>query len=60
LNTDELLAVVLEQGQTRIGPVDPAGRAALQEHLYTAGELLRLDQLAPDLDTQPVAVALFD
>jgi predicted ATPase len=60
LNTDELLAVVLEQGQTRIGPVDLAGRAALQEHLYTAGELLRLDQLAPDLDTQPVAVALFD
>jgi predicted ATPase len=46
--TDNLLGVTLHQGQTQIGCVDEAGRSALRDHLYTAGELLRLAQLAPD------------
>lgn len=48
LSTDSILAVVSVEGTTRIGPLDPAGLSALRDHLYTAGELLRLNQLAPD------------
>ena len=43
-----ILAEVSEHGETRIGPLDEAGRAVLHEHLFTAGELLRLNQLQPD------------
>lgn len=45
---ESILAVVAEDGETRIGPLDEAGRSALKDHLYTAGELLRMDQLRPD------------
>ena len=43
-----ILAVVAEQGESRIGPLDEVGRSVLQDHLYTAGELLRMNQLDPD------------
>lgn len=46
--TDHLLAVQVRQGDTEIGPVDAASRDAINKHLYTAGELLRMDQLEPD------------
>ncbi|MEQ1633805.1 MAG: AAA family ATPase [Planctomycetota bacterium] len=45
---DSILAVVAEQNETRIGPLAQAGREALRERLYTAGELLRMNQLHPD------------
>ncbi len=45
---EEILALVAEGNETKIGPLDKAGRTALREHLYTAGELLRMDQLRPD------------
>lgn len=45
---DEIRAVVSREGRTEIAPVDGASRRALQSHLYTAGELLRLNQLLPD------------
>jgi predicted ATPase len=45
---DWILPVVAEQGVTKIGPLDEAGRTAIRDHLYTPGELLRLNQLAPD------------
>ena len=45
---DSILAVVAEHGETRIGRLDDVGRSALRDHLYTAGELLRMDQLVPD------------
>lgn len=48
LDTDSILAVVAEEGVTKIGPLDDAGRSALHDRLYTAGELLRLNQLIPD------------
>lgn len=48
LATDAILAVTAPAGTTFIGPLDPAGRSALRERLYTAGELLRYNQLAPD------------
>ncbi len=45
---ESIFAVVAEHGETRIGPLDEAGRSVLREHLYTPGELLRMDQLSPD------------
>lgn len=48
LDIESILAVVAEEGATRIGPLDEAGRSALRDRLYTAGELLRLNQLVPD------------
>ncbi|BBL74017.1 AAA family ATPase [Methylomagnum ishizawai] len=45
---ESLLAVISESGETRIAPVDPASREALNGHLFSAGELLRLNQLEPD------------
>ncbi len=48
LETDTLLAVVSRQGQTEIAPFDKASREAIRRHLFTPGELLRLDQLEPD------------
>lgn len=52
LDRDSILAVVAEAGNTEIAPLDGAGRSAMRDHLYSAGELLRLDQLRPD----PIAV----
>ena len=45
---DQLLAVVSEGGETRIAPLDQASKAVMRDHLFSAGELLRLNQLAPD------------
>lgn len=44
----EILAVVADDGDTRIGHLDEAGRSVLRDHLFTAGDLLRMDQLRPD------------
>lgn len=52
LRPDELLAVRADDGISRIGRVDRAGMRALREALFTAGELLRADQLAPEPDQQ--------
>lgn len=43
-----VLAVVSDDGCTRIGPLDEIGASVLRDHLYTAGELLRMDRLEPD------------
>jgi predicted ATPase len=48
IDSDSILAVVSEHGLTRIGPIDAASRSALHERLYTPGELLRINQIAPD------------
>jgi predicted ATPase len=48
IEADSLLAVQAEEGITRIAPIDGAGRSALRDRLYTAGELLRLNQVSPD------------
>lgn len=44
---EALLVVASQNGQTWIGPVDDASKVTMREHLFTAGELLRQDQLAP-------------
>ena len=48
IKTESVLAVTLDAGETIIGSIDQAGRTALRDHLYTAGELLRMNQLMPD------------
>lgn len=48
LSADALLAVVSEGGETRMAPLDEASRMAMRDRLFSAGELLRLNQLAPD------------
>jgi predicted ATPase len=48
ISPDHFLAVISEGGETRIGPIDEASRAMMLDQLFSAGELLRLNQLAPD------------
>lgn len=45
---ETLLAVSANAGVTRIAPADEASRKAIREGLFTAGELLTLNQLEPD------------
>jgi predicted ATPase len=59
---ESLLAVISERGETKIGPLDLAGRSALKDHLFTAGDLLRMDQLRPDprsINIRPEQLPLF-
>ncbi len=62
LANDNLLAVIAEEGRTLIAPLDDASRSALKDHLYTAGELLRLNQLQPAMASIPAPgqLKLFD
>jgi predicted ATPase len=43
-----LFVVVSEEGTTRIAPADKASLDSIRDHLYSAGDLLRMDQLEPD------------
>ena len=62
LNDAEIVSVVAEQGKTFIGRLDEATRSTLRDRLYTAGELLKTNQLTPDRDAVPEArqLRLFD
>ena len=44
---EAILPVVTEDGSTRIGPLDDAASSAIDKCSFTAGELLRMDQLQP-------------
>ena len=46
VTADSIISVTNRAGATIIGPVDDASRAAIRNHLCTAGELLRLNQIA--------------
>jgi predicted ATPase len=48
IESEHLLSVTVQEGETRLASVDPASRQAIRDHLFTPGELLRLNQLAPD------------
>jgi predicted ATPase len=60
IDVDSVLAVRAEDGVTTIGAVDDASRGVLRKQLFTVGELLRLDQLAPDPSSATKQVRLFD
>lgn len=51
IDIDSLLAVVSEAGETHLAPLDVASRSVLRDHLFSPGELLRQDQLAPDRES---------
>jgi predicted ATPase len=48
IEPDSIFAVDSHKGMTRIGPIDAAGREMLKQRLFTPGELMRQNQLAPD------------
>lgn len=48
-SADTLLVVASSAATSRIATADAASLAAIQQHLYTPGELLRMDQLQPDV-----------
>lgn len=48
ISPDTLLVVAAEEGVTRIVPLGQGSRTAMREHLCSAGELLRLNQLSAD------------
>ncbi len=45
---DELLVVESRDGTTVIADADSSSVEMIKDHLYTPGELLRMDQLQPD------------
>lgn len=47
---EDILVVQQTEGTTAIAPIDPASRQAIHEHLYSPGELLRMDQFELDPD----------
>ena len=55
LDVNSILAVEAHDGDTVIAPVDEASRSVVQDRLFTAGELLRSNQLQPDLAALPAA-----
>ncbi len=48
IEVNSILAVISEGGETKIAPLDEASRSVLRDHLFSAGELLRMNQLSPD------------
>ena len=48
IQPEQILAVVSEGGNTRIGPLDAASIGMMRKSLFSAGELLRLNQIQPD------------
>lgn len=48
IQPEQILAVVSEGGNSKIGPLDEASISVMRENLFSAGELLRLNQLKPD------------
>jgi predicted ATPase len=51
LKDSQIRAVTMKRGKTSISPLSASSREAIRERLYTPGELLRLDELEPDLET---------
>ncbi|HEY0585557.1 MAG TPA: AAA family ATPase [Pseudoduganella sp.] len=48
IDPESLVVVASEEGVTRIVPLGKGSREVMRDHLCTAGELLRLNQLNPD------------
>ena len=55
LDVESILAVEAHDGDTVIASVDEASRSVVQDRLFTAGELLRSNQLQPDPAALPAA-----
>ncbi|HEX8441066.1 AAA family ATPase [Archangium sp.] len=53
VSAEEIVSVTAEQGKTLIARLDEATRSTLKDRLYTAGELLKTNQLTPDREAVP-------
>lgn len=51
IRESEILSVTATAGQTTIGRLDATARAALEDSLFTPGELMRVSQLQPEPST---------
>lgn len=62
VSAEEIVSVIAEKGKTLIARLDEATRSSLRDRLYTAGELLKTNQLTPDLDAvpEPKQIQLFE
>lgn len=49
LDVDAILVAEAHNGNTVLAPVDDASRSVVNDKLFTVGDLLRIDQLQPDL-----------
>ncbi len=50
ISDEQIRAVTMEDGASLICPVSKPARDAIRERLYTPGELLRVDELTPDVE----------
>lgn len=50
IDVDSIFCVVSKEGETMIAPLDSVSRDMLKNHLFSAGELLRMDQFTPNLE----------
>lgn len=48
--SDSILAVEMKDGETIIGPIDDASKGVVRRKLYTVGELMRINQIAPQVE----------
>jgi len=46
---NQIRVVTIEQNRTIVAPLTESSRDAIRNHLYTPGELFRLDELEPDI-----------
>ncbi|WP_420122174.1 AAA family ATPase [Nakamurella sp.] len=54
ISESEILAVTAKDGQTTIGRLDATARSALEDSLFTPGELLRVGQLQPQPSVEQI------
>jgi predicted ATPase len=52
LRDDQIRVVIAENNTTKIAPLAKVTREAIRSHLYSAGELLRINELSPDLERE--------
>jgi predicted ATPase len=50
LSDEQIRVVSMEHGHTVVTPLAKASRQAIRDRLYTPGELLRIDELASDIE----------
>jgi len=60
LNDRQLRVVTKQYGRTLIAPLAGASRAAIREHLFTPGELLRSNELTEDIQAAQEAATHLD
>ena len=60
LSDRQIRTVTSHHGRTTIAPLSSASRQAIREHLYTPGELLRVNELGQDVEAAEKAAGQLD